>query len=38
MVHGLASLLIDGKLDETDVGRFGDRIVGWYATMLLPER
>jgi AcrR family transcriptional regulator len=38
MVHGLASLLIDGKLDETDVGRSGDRIVGWYAALLLPER
>ena len=35
LVHGLASLLIDGKLESSDVGRFGDRIVAWYAGLLL---
>jgi AcrR family transcriptional regulator len=37
MVHGLASLLIDGKVAASDVGRQGDRIVGWYADVLLPD-
>ena len=37
LVHGLASLLIDGKLDKPGVGRFGDRIIGWYADLLFPE-
>ena len=35
MVHGLASLLIDGKLDGSEIGRQGDRIIGWYADLLL---
>jgi AcrR family transcriptional regulator len=37
MVHGLASLLIDGKADASDVGRQGDRIIGWYADLLLSD-
>jgi hypothetical protein len=37
MVHGLASLLIDGKVDASDVGRHGDRIIGWYAAFLFPD-
>jgi AcrR family transcriptional regulator len=37
LVHGLASLLIDGKLDKPGVGRLGDRVIGWYADLLFAE-
>jgi AcrR family transcriptional regulator len=40
LVHGLASLLIDGKLDASSVERFADRVIGWYAALVFagPRR
>lgn len=35
LVHGLASLLIDGKLDQSGAGRLGERITRWYAGRVL---
>jgi AcrR family transcriptional regulator len=38
LVHGLASLLIDGKLGPAGAGRLGDRIVRWYAERVLCRK
>src|SRR5437868_3207066 len=38
LVHGLASLLIDGNLDSSGVGRLEDRVIGWYAALLFPGK
>ena len=37
MVHGLASLLIDGKLGPSGADRLADRAVGWYAALLFDD-
>jgi AcrR family transcriptional regulator len=37
LVHGLASLLIDDKLDAATVGRSADRVIDWYAALLFAH-